>query len=246
MFTISYRDEVREKIIAKAKADSRIVSVAVVGSYAKGTVDRWSDIDLTFGIHENFSITKLLEDWTEYVNKTFAGIVLLDVHRDKTIYRVFVLPGCLQLDLSFSTAKEFGAVGKHFNLLYGKQYDKPIPQIQPTSEIFGWIIHHILRARFCVERNRLWQAEFWISEARNYALKLACISKGLTSDYGRGLDDLSNDLLVLFKDTFVKKIDKEEIIRVIKKVIEILPEISDEVNQMNKKWNSVLNEIYNL
>lgn len=114
MFTVEYRDEVRNKIIAKAKTDRRIVSAAVVGSYAKGTVDKWSDIDLTFGVDEAFSITSLLDSWTEYITREFSGVVLLDVHRGKTIYRVFVLPGCLQLDLSFSPAKEFGAVGQHF------------------------------------------------------------------------------------------------------------------------------------
>ena len=52
MFTVSYREEVRQKIIDKSKMDHRIVSAAVIGSYAQGTVDRWSDIDLTFGVDE--------------------------------------------------------------------------------------------------------------------------------------------------------------------------------------------------
>lgn len=40
MFTIQYREEVREKIITKAKTDTSIVSAAVIGSYASGRVDR--------------------------------------------------------------------------------------------------------------------------------------------------------------------------------------------------------------
>ena len=232
MFTVSYRDEVRERIIAKAKTDSRIVSAAVVGSYAKGTVDKWSDIDLTFGIDEAFTITSLLDSWTEYIAKEFSGVFLLDVQRGKTTYRVFVLPGCLQLDLSFSPAKEFGAVGQHFILLYGKQYEMPQTKTQGSDEIFGWIIHHIIRARFCVERSKLWQAEFWISEARNYALKLACMSRGLNTDYGRGFDDLPDDILDLFKNSFVTQPNRKEVLRVINCIIDTLPGISDEVNQL--------------
>lgn len=243
MFTISFRNEVREKIITKAKTDGRIVSAAVVGSYAKGKVDQWSDIDLTFGVDEAFTITSLLDSWTDYVTQEFSGVVLLDVQRGKTIYRVFVLPGCLQLDLSFSPAKEFGAIGQHFLLLYGQQYEKSQPPPPQSSEIFGWIIHHILRARFCVERKRLWQAEFWISEARNYALKLACISRGLNTDYGRGFDDLPDDILDLFKNSFVTNLDRKEILKVINNIIESLPKISEEVSQLTKNVSDTLSEI---
>lgn len=216
MFNVQFREEVREKIIIKVKGDSRIISAAVIGSYAKGTVDRWSDIDLTFGANELFTIKELLDSWTDYILNEFIGIVLFDLKSRSTIYRVFILPGCLQLDLSFSPASEFGAIGPHFNLLYSKQYEKPKlrpqpneePQLrsQPTKELFGYMVHHILRARFCMERNRLWQAEFWIGEARNYALKLACQSRGLNSDYGGGFDDLPHDIHNLFKDSFVRQL----------------------------------------
>ena len=93
MFTIQFRDEVREKIISKAKSDSRIVSAAVIGSYAQGTVDRWSDIDLTFGVNELFTIKELLDSWTDYVLNEFHGVMLFDVKSGSTIYRVFILPG---------------------------------------------------------------------------------------------------------------------------------------------------------
>ena len=243
MFTISYRNEVREKIITKAKADERIVSAAAVGSYAKGTVDQWSDIDLTFGVDESFTIISLLDSWTEYVVQEFSGVFLLDVKRGNTIYRVFVLPGCLQLDLSFSPAKEFGADGPHFHLLYGKKYIKPQPKSQQSNEIFGWMLHHILRARFCVERKRLWQAEYWISEARNYALKLACISRALNTEHGRGFDDLPHEILDLFKTSFITNLNREEFLRVINDIIEALPKISEEVNQMTKTVHNILAEL---
>lgn len=247
MFTVSYRDEVREKIINKAKTDVRIVSAATIGSYAGGNVDKWSDIDLTFGVNESYTITDLLVSWTDYILQEFSGVDLFDVKSGNTIYRVFVLPGCLQLDLSFSPAKEFGSIGQHFILHYGKQYEKSQPKPQPksqlTDKIFGLMIHHVLRARFCAERNRLWQAEFWINEARNYALKLACISEGLNPDYGRGFDDLPNNILSLFNNSFVSELSKDEILRVIKNIIESLPNISNKVNQLTKKVSDTLKEL---
>ncbi len=252
MFTIQSREEVREKIISHAKSDSRIVSAAVIGSYAQGTVDRWSDIDLTFGVDEAFTITSLLASWTDYVAKEFGAIVLFDLPVEKIIYRVFILPGCLQVDLSFSPASEFGAMGPHFKLLYGGQYEKPQhskqhkksqTKHQQTQELFGYLVHHILRARFCAERNKLLQAEFWISETRNYALKLACISRGLNVDYGRGFDDLPDNILSAFKNSYVKELSKDEILRVIKVLITGLATISDEVKELSVNLNHILNDI---
>lgn len=243
LFSVSYREEVREKIIREAREDKRIVAAAVVGSYASNKVDRWSDIDLTFAVGEEYSVSDVLQSWTDFAVKEFSALTLLDVQRGKTIYRVFILPGCLQLDLSFSPAAEFGAIGGHFNLLYGKQYDRPQPKQQPAEEIFGWMLHHILRARYCAERNKLWQAELWISEARNYALKLACIAGGLTPDYGRGFDELPEDVLSLFKNSFVSCINKDEILRAVKTIAEALPNISKEVKVLTEKFGSALNEI---
>lgn len=243
MFTIQYREEVREKIMTKAKSDNRIVSAAVIGSYASGRVDRWSDIDLTFGVDRSFTIASLLDSWTSYVEQEFSGKKLLDVKRGNSTYRVFILPGCLQLDLSFSQANEFGAMGKHFKLLYGDQHEKPQPELPSTDEQYGWLIHHLIRAKFSAERKRFWQAEFWLSEARDYALKLACLANGLNPDYGRGFDDLPDEILSLFKNSFVSEPNQKEISRVIKNIINALPNISDKVAKLSEQMRYTLSEL---
>ena len=48
-------------------------------------------------------------------------------------------------------------------------------------------MHHAVRARFCIERGRWWQAEYWISGVRDQALALACHRRGLAVAHGRGL-----------------------------------------------------------
>lgn len=243
MFTVSYREDVRNRIIDKAKQDECIAAAAVVGSYALGNEDRWSDIDLTFGVKEGFQIVDILQSWTRYVIQEFSAVVLLDVQRGNTIYRVFMLPGCLQLDLSFSPERDFGAVGQNFKLLYGNHYKKLESKSESVNELFGWVIHHLVRARFCAERNRLWQAEFWLSEARDYSLKLACFAHNLNPDYARGFDDLPVEILSSYKQAFVNEISKHEILRVIKVIISALPEISNEVNQMIGKIRETLKEL---
>lgn len=243
MFTIQYREEVRNKILDKAKQDKRIVAAAIVGSYAQSKEDQFSDIDLTFGVSEQHTVFELLQSWTEYIVQNFSAVVLLDVQRGATTYRVFILPKLLQLDISFSPEKDFGAIGENFKLLYGKQFEKPQPKSQTSEEIFGWIVHHLVRARFCVERNRLWQAEFWLNEARDYSLKLACIVQNLNPDYAREFDDLPKELLGKYKNAFVKEISRTEILRVLKFLTLQLAEISDEVKQMTYEVKETLNEL---
>lgn len=40
---------------------------AVVGSLALSDGDRWSDLDLTFAVDDNFSMYDVLEDWTRRI-----------------------------------------------------------------------------------------------------------------------------------------------------------------------------------
>jgi hypothetical protein len=61
--------------------------------------------------------------------------------------RVFLLPGCLQFDLSFTPASKFGASGPKFKLLFGHVVEKPYLQSPSVHELFGYAVHHALRAR---------------------------------------------------------------------------------------------------
>ena len=39
--------------------------------------------------------------------------------------------------------------------------------------MFGLAVHHAVRARFCIERERSWQAEHWLTGLREEAHQLA-------------------------------------------------------------------------
>jgi hypothetical protein len=53
-----------------------------------------------------------------------------------------------------------------FLTLFGGAVDRPDMAPPSPRELFGYATHHALRARFCIERGRVWQAEYWISSAR--------------------------------------------------------------------------------
>jgi hypothetical protein len=172
MFTLEDRERVRTRLLQQAGADSRLVAAAAIGASA-GEGDRWSDLDLTFGVADGTSIEDVLTDWTDGVVSQFDAVVLFDLPVRSSIYRVFLLPGVLQVDLSFTPAAEFGALGPKFHLLFGEAIQRTtIPSPKP-EHIFGLAVHHAVRARICIERGRLWQAEYWIHGVRDGALSLA-------------------------------------------------------------------------
>ena len=160
LFSVNDRDHIRDYALELAESNKRIVAGAVVGSMALSEGDRWSDLDLTFAVAEESSIFEVLEDWTRNLVKEFDAAHLFDLPSGASIYRVFLLPGCLQFDRSFAPASKFGATGPKFKLLFGNAVEKPFPPSPSAPELFGYAVHHALRARFCIERGRYWQAEY--------------------------------------------------------------------------------------
>src|SRR5436190_4629801 len=163
MFSIADRHRVHDSVLQLAASDARVVAGAVVGSLAHDEGDRWSDLDLTFAVADNLPILDVLEDWTRDLAQKFDAAHLFDLPSGASIYRVFLLPGCLQFDLSFTPASKFGATSPRFKLIFGRAVEKPYLAQPDAHELFGYAVHHALRARFCLERGRTWEAEYLIS-----------------------------------------------------------------------------------
>jgi hypothetical protein len=216
MFSVEERNQVRDRVLAMAAADARVVAGAVVGSLAlqEGTAgDRWSDLDLTFAVTDSVPIADVLTDWTRILVDECDAIMLFDLPAGASIYRVFLLPGSLQFDLSFAPAAAFGATGPKFRLLFGEAVDKPYTPGPSAEELFGYAVHHALRARFCIARGRVWQAEYWLSGVRDYALHLACLRYDLPAREGRGFDALPADVLSGFSPALARSLDPDELLR---------------------------------
>src|SRR5215212_5176321 len=146
MFSIEDRNLIYDYILGLSNADPRVVAGAVVGSLALDEGDRWSDLDLMFAVADDFSMFDVLEGWTGNLVKEFDAVHLFDLPSGPSIYRVFLLPGCVQFDLSFTPASQFGARGPKFKLLFGRSVEKPHDAPPPAKEIFGYAVHHLLRA----------------------------------------------------------------------------------------------------
>ena len=243
MFTVKDRDRLRHRVLQLAASDPRLVAGAVLGSLAQDEGDRWSDLDLTFAVAGDLPVRDVLEDWTRDLVGEFDAAHLFDLPSGATIYRVFLLPGCLQFDLSFTPASEFGPRGPKFKLLFGSSVQKPFPQPPPLRELFGYAVHHALRARFSIQRGRYWHAEYWISGARDYALSLACLRRGLPPYHGRGFDDLPPEVRDRFVVALVTSLEPDELLRALGCAIEGLLREADQVPDLAAKVEPQLREL---
>lgn len=221
-FSPAYRDRVSAQVLEWASNDHRIVAGAVVGSMATGPGDRWSDLDLSFAVGKGFSVGPVLEDWTAKLVAEFSANKLFDLPAGQSIYRVLLLPGCLQFDLSLTPAPDFGAIGPNFKLLFGEAVEKPHFLPPRAEDLFGYAVHHLVRARFCIERGRMLQAEYWVSSARDYALNLACLVRGISAAPGRGFDQLPLDVQQQVAIALVRSIDRESLLTALSITVDIL------------------------
>lgn len=205
MFTVEQRDALRERLLRLAEEDERVVAGAAVGSLAVDGGDRFSDLDLTFGIADCVPVADVLDDWTRTLIDELDAVHLADLERGPTIYRVFLLPDALQFDLSMTPAAQFRPAGPRFRLLFGETAagEAAVPTPPAAGDLFGWGVIYALHARACIERGRVWQAEHYIGAVRDHALSLACLRQGLPAVQARGYDDLSGETLARFQDAHV-------------------------------------------
>src|SRR5437588_6970829 len=111
MFTAEQREQVRQRVLEVAQSDPRVIAGALTGSMAFGDGDRWSDIDVAFGIAEGITPEAVLDDWTVVFEREWGILDYFDLPFGSSVYRVFLLPSGLQVDVAVTPAEDFGARG---------------------------------------------------------------------------------------------------------------------------------------
>ena len=220
MFTADDRDRISVRVLDRARADDRVIGAALTGSVAQDAQDRWSDIDLFLGIAAGADRDAVLAEWSAWIYGELGAAHHFDVRAGSSIYRVFLLPGALELDIAFAPAAEFRARGAHFRVVFGAPAD---PQNAPAPDLDdligrGW--HHVLHARASIERGRPWQAEYWISALRDHTLALACARFGERTDFAKGVHRLPCDVTTSLEDALVRSLDADELRRALRVAID--------------------------
>lgn len=199
----------RTRLLGLAEGDPAVVGAAVTGSQAVDDGDRWSDVDLVFGVEG--PLAPAMRRWTDLIHQDFAAIHHWDLPAGSAVYRVFLLPGGLEVDIGFVPAAEFGPHGASWRTVFGD----PVPAKDVGSpslrELSGLAWHHALHARVCIRRRRWWQAEQWIGALRGHILALACRRLGLPTGYAKGAHLLPADVTAPLHATLVRVLDEAEL-----------------------------------
>jgi hypothetical protein len=168
------------------------------------------------GVADPVALDAVVADWTGYLYGQLGALHHFDLKVPTAVYRAFLLPSCLEVDLGFTPADRFGPAGPHFRAVFGEAaHTSPAPLPDPGQLIgLGW--HHVLHARSCIERAKPWQAEYWISGVRDQTLALACLRLGQPAHYAKGADALPAAVTGGLEDALVRSLEPEELRRALR------------------------------
>jgi hypothetical protein len=211
MFTAEDRDRVRGQLLSRAEADGAVTGAAFTGSLATRAGDRWSDTDLVLGVRGELAAT--VNKWTRWLYDELGAVHHWDLTVAASVVRVFLLPGWLELDVTFAPEDQFGPRSPQWRTIFGQpQQLQPFPAVD-QEQLAGLIWHHALHARIGIERSRWWQAEHWISAIRDHVITLACLRLGYPANNARGAHLLPEDLTAPLEATLVGSLDESELRR---------------------------------
>lgn len=210
MFTVEERDRTRARLLELAEADPDVVAAAITGSYVVDGGDEWSDIDVAFGIRGE--LEPALARWTETLLTEHGAIHHWDLPWGRTIYRVFLLPEWLQVDIAFTPEADFGPRGPNWRTVFGETVE--LRQSPPSqSELIGLCWLYARHGRACIERRRPWQAEWSVSALRDTIIALASLRHGYLPRYAKGAELLPVELTEPLEAALVRSLDRNELRR---------------------------------
>jgi len=223
VFDIERQATVRALLLDRARADLRVTGAAVTGSAARGAADRWSDVDLFFGVDDAVEMSEVVADWTAFVCAELGAVHHFDLAADGAIYRAFLLADGLEVDLGFTPAATFGSRGDGtFAVVFGFPTARRAGWTPDPQHLIGLAWHHILHARTSIERVAFWQAEHWIAALREVTLTLGCVRLGLPPSHAKGADQLPTAEKDLLQPTLVTVLDSDELSRALQAAVEAL------------------------
>jgi hypothetical protein len=220
LFAIQERERLQQQLLTRAEADDAVVGAAFTGSQAAGSSDRWSDTDLVLAVHGEPS--RVANQWTRWMYDELRAQHHWDLPAGHGIIRVFLLPGWLELDLTFTPEDQFGPRGPQWQTIFGQARSIENFPAPDRNTLAGMAWHHALHARVCIERGRRWQAEHWISALRDHVISLASVRLDHPAYYAKGAHLLPDGLTAALETTLVRSLDDPELRRALAAAISVM------------------------
>lgn len=221
MFAPAERDRVRSRLIAFARNDDAVAGAAFTGSYGAGAEDRWSDTDLVLAVAGDLSAT--VSRWTRWLGDEFEVLHHWDLTSGPSVIRVFLLSGWLEIDLTFAPEAEFGPRGPQWRTVFGHAMPLDPFVAADVNAVVGMVWHHFLHAWICLQRERWWQAEHWISALRDHVIALACRRLGhANAVHAKSAHLLPSEVTSPLEATLVRSLTETELHRALAATITVV------------------------
>ena len=207
-----------------------MTAAALVGSAATGDEDRWSDIDLMVRLAPGLGPVAVADAWTKWMYADHEVVAHHDVWAGPALYRVFLTPGSLQVDVSFWPDAEFGARGPGFVLLHGETNPPRMLLPPDPRHLVGEAWLYALHVRASLARGRLWQVDHLVDSLRDRLVQLACLRAGLPSANGRGVDRLDPEWLHRLARARAQRVSAPELAKSFGSLLDLLQEEAHHVD----------------
>jgi predicted nucleotidyltransferase len=224
VFTPSERSQLRDVLLETARRDPRIVAAGLVGSAARGTEDRWSDIDLALRLAPGQPPEEVVGSWTTAMYETHKAVTHTDLRAGQALYRAFLLPTSLQVDISWWPHEDFAPRGGPLRVVFGDVAEPPAVAPRSVEPLIGLGWLYAVHARSSIARGRRLQALHMLNGMRDQVVSLLCLRADLEPDQGRGVDDLPEPVQARLVDTIAHGIEAAELARVLAELTRLLGE----------------------
>jgi hypothetical protein len=222
VYTPEEREQLRTELLTLARADPRITGGAITGSATAGREDNYSDIDLAFGVRTPADVLAVLDDRSRWMRERCGAVDQLDLVVGAWVYRVFLLPSTLQVDIACVPQDQFGARAPTFKLVFGHATELPRPVSPNVHDLIGWAWLYGLHARSAIARGKRWQAEYMVSAVRDQVIALASVRLGLPSAHARSADALPPEVTTPLEKAIVRDLSIAELVRAMRVTIDAL------------------------
>jgi hypothetical protein len=197
LFAPSDRDATLARVLELLEADPRIEAALITGSLAAEAADRWSDIDVSALVADAQDCEGVSDDW---IARLYRELPV--AHHYRTAFGATIVPGFLlenglEVDLAFTPAAEFTVwapvrvafdrTGTARRAAESPVTWSPTPD-WPGEAGFAW--HDVLHACVAANREKPWQALFYLQRVRTRTLGLASERHGWDADEFARVDEL--------------------------------------------------------
>jgi len=231
LFTEVERLAALEILLGAMRKDERLAGVLLVGSAAEGFDDRFSDIDLTVVVDDQFPVPILFAAWKNRIAELLPVVSTFEVHyADNMVLAGFLLDNFLELDIGFLGFTDlfakrgrwkvaFDRTGQIDDIMLASWNNRTETSLETEyHHLLDSIWHYITHVTISLARGHKWRALHYLETVRTKVIELACIRRGFDPHHFRPVHQLPSYFLDELQETLLVDMADEEIYRALEKL----------------------------